>query len=232
MRQILPGHVKRQCLGLNDNEVGWYRGVGMNDNQKSSNVVWHAAEVTRSDRENLNGHRGAVLWVTGLSGSGKSTLSHAVEARLHQMGVRTLVLDGDNVRHGLCGDLGFSDIARRENIRRVGEVSKLFVDAGVLVLTAFISPFRQDRDVVRKLHLNGDFIELYCQANLEICESRDVKGLYKRARAGEIKDFTGISSPYEEPDQAEIVVNTGDKSLEDSVEMVVSFLKAKGIISA
>jgi len=202
----------------------------MNDIQVSSNVVWHQGEVSRADREAMNGHKSVVLWFTGLSGSGKSTLSHAVENKLFQMGVHTTVLDGDNVRHGLCGDLGFSDVARRENIRRIGEVSKLFVDAGVVVLTAFISPFRQDRQVVRKLHQSGDFIEVYCAASLEACEMRDVKGLYKRARDGEIKDFTGISSPYEEPEQAEIVVNTGELSLEESAEMVVRYLQGQGII--
>lgn len=203
----------------------------MNQNKKSSNVVWHRGEVSRSDRESMNGHRGIVLWFTGLSGSGKSTLSHAVETKLFQMDVRTTVLDGDNVRHGLCGDLGFSDVARRENIRRVGEVSKLFVDAGIIVLTAFISPFREDREVVRQLHQDGDFLEVYCAANLDVCEIRDVKGLYKRARKGEIKDFTGISSPYEEPGQAEIKVNTGVLSLDESVDQVLAYLKQKGIIS-
>jgi len=196
----------------------------------SSNVVWHQSEVTRKDRGNLHGHRGVVLWFTGLSGSGKSTLSHAVEYKLFQMGVHTTVLDGDNVRHGLCGDLGFSDVARRENIRRVGEVSKLFVDAGVVVLTAFISPFREDRQVVRNLHDKGDFIEVYCAASLEACEKRDVKGLYQRAREGKIKDFTGISSPYEEPEQAELVVNTGKLSLEESVDTVVQYLRDQGVI--
>ena len=202
----------------------------MSENQKSSNVVWHQGEVPRKDKEKKNGHKGAVLWFTGLSGSGKSTLSHAVENKLFQMDVHSTVLDGDNVRHGLCGDLGFSDVARRENIRRVGEVSKLFVDAGVVVLTAFISPFREDRQVVRKLHQDGDFIEVYCAASLEACETRDVKGLYQRARKGEIKDFTGISSPYEEPQSAEISVDTGSLTLEDCVEEVITYLQNKGVI--
>jgi adenylylsulfate kinase len=202
----------------------------MSEKQKSSNVVWHVGEVSRADREARNGHKSAVLWFTGLSGSGKSTLSHAVENALFQQGVHTTVLDGDNVRHGLCGDLGFSDVARRENIRRVGEVSKLFVEAGVLVLTAFISPFRKDRQVVRALHEKGDFIEVYCAASLEACEARDVKGLYQRARQGEIKDFTGISSPYEIPENAEIVVDTGKLSLDESVAKVMSYLKEKGVI--
>ncbi len=202
----------------------------MSEQQKSSNVVWHEGEVNRADREAKNGHKGVVLWFTGLSGSGKSTLSHAVENKLFQMGVHTTVLDGDNVRHGLCGDLGFSDVARRENIRRVGEVSKLFVDAGIVVLTAFISPFREDRQVVRKLHQAGDFIEIYCAASLETCESRDVKGLYKRARQGEIKNFTGISSPYEVPEKAEITVDTGSLSLDESVQQVMHYLYANGIV--
>jgi adenylylsulfate kinase len=197
--------------------------------QKSSNVVWHHADVTRQGREKLNGHKGAVLWFTGLSGSGKSTLAHAVEEHLHALGVRTYVLDGDNVRHGLCGDLGFSDIARRENIRRIGEAARLFVDAGVVVLTAFISPFRSDRQQVRKL-LGDDFIEIYCNSSLEVCESRDAKGLYKRARAGEIKEFTGISSPYEVPDAAELVVDTGELSLQASVQQVIGYLQSHQVV--
>ena len=187
------------------------------------NIVWHESEVSREMREKANGHRSVALWFTGLSGSGKSTLAHAVEAHLHKLNVRTYVLDGDNVRHGLCGDLGFSDVARRENIRRIGEAAKLFVDAGIVVLTAFISPFRSDRNQARKL-LGDDFIEIYCNSSLEVCEGRDVKGLYQRARAGEIKDFTGISSPYEEPEKAEIVVNTGVLDLQSSVQQVVDYL--------
>ncbi|MDQ6989083.1 MAG: adenylyl-sulfate kinase [Mariprofundaceae bacterium] len=202
----------------------------MNDAQVSSNVVWHNGQVSREDKEARNGHKGAVLWFTGLSGSGKSTLSHAVEHQLFQMGAQTTVLDGDNVRHGLCGDLGFSDIARWENIRRIGEVSKLFVDTGTIVLTAFISPFQEDRRVVRALHQRGDFIEVYCAASLGKCEQRDVKGLYKRARQGEIKDFTGVSSPYETPEHAEITVDTGEMTLEESVTAVVNLLIEKGVI--
>jgi len=199
--------------------------------KKSSNIVWHESNISREDRESLNNHKGGALWFTGLSGSGKSTLAHAVEERLHQQGVRTYVLDGDNVRHGLCGDLGFSDVARRENIRRIGEAAKLFVDAGVVVLTAFISPFRSDRQQVREL-LRGDFFEIYCDSSLDICESRDVKGLYKRARKGEIKDFTGISSPYEAPESPELIVNTGELTIEAGVEMVVSMIVDRGIIKA
>ncbi len=197
--------------------------------KKSSNIVWHEAGVTRQAREKMNGHRGATLWFTGLSGSGKSTLAHAVEEQLHRTGIRTYVLDGDNVRHGLCGDLGFSDVARRENIRRIGEASRLFVDAGIVVLTAFISPFRSDRQQARRL-LGDDFIEIYCDSSLEVCESRDTKGLYQRARAGEIKDFTGISSPYEVPEAAEIVVNTGGMSLQESAEQVIDYLQHHRIV--
>lgn len=197
---------------------------------KSSNTVWHHATVTRARREKLNGHKGAVVWFTGLSGSGKSTLAHAVEERLHQAGVRTFVLDGDNVRHGLCADLGFSDEARTENIRRVGETTKLFVDAGVVVLTAFISPFEGDRERARKLIGADDFIEVYCHCPLEICEQRDVKGLYKRARAGEIADFTGISSPYEPPYAPDLTVETALLNLEQSVEQVLELLQQHHVV--
>ena len=179
----------------------------MSQHEKSSNVVWHAATVTRERREQQNGHRGGLFWFTGLSGAGKSTLAHSVEEMLHQNGYRTFVLDGDNVRHGLCADLSFSDEDRKENIRRIGHISMLYVEAGIVVLTAFISPFRTDRENVRKI-AGADFHEIYCKCSLEVCEERDVKGLYKRARAGEIPDFTGISSPYEEPEFAELTVDT------------------------
>ncbi len=177
----------------------------------SPNLVWHHATVTRSRREVQNGHRGVILWFTGLSGAGKSTLAHTVEEELHQRGCRTFVLDGDNVRHGLSGDLGFSPKERVENIRRVGEVAKLFMEAGVIVLTAFISPYRADRERVRGMVEHGDFLEIYCDSPVEVCESRDVKGLYKKARAGLIPEFTGISSPYEAPSRAELTVKTGDR---------------------
>jgi adenylylsulfate kinase len=196
----------------------------------STNIHWHQATINRNNREQQNGHRSAILWFTGLSGAGKSTLAHAVEDRLHKMGCRTYVLDGDNIRHGLCKDLGFSDKDRTENIRRIGEVGKLFVDSGVLALTAFISPFRSDRDAVRALVKDGDFIEIYCACSLDICEERDVKGLYKKARAGEIPHFTGISSPYEEPLNPEIVVNTGEQGLDQSVDQVISTLRGRGIV--
>jgi adenylylsulfate kinase len=195
------------------------------------NIIWHHATVTRTRREAQNGHRGAIIWLTGLSGAGKSTLAHAVEEALHQRGCRTFVFDGDNVRHGLCRDLGFSDADRKENIRRIGEMAKLFIEAGVIALTAFISPFRIQRDAVRALVLNGDFIEIYCQCDLAVCEQRDVKGLYKKARAGEIKEFTGISSPYEEPMDPELVVQTDQLSLAESTAKIIALLEARGIVT-
>ncbi|MDQ6986670.1 MAG: adenylyl-sulfate kinase [Mariprofundaceae bacterium] len=197
--------------------------------KKSSNVVWHEAQVTRAMRESRNGHRGAVLWFTGLSGAGKSTLAHAVEERLNALGSHTFVIDGDNVRHGLCADLGFSDADRVENIRRVAEVAGLFVQAGVLTLTAFISPFRAERAQARKL-LGEDFIEIHCDTPLDVCEARDVKGLYKRARAGEISAFTGISSPYEAPQHAEIVVQTATQPVAQCVDQITDWLLARNII--
>ena len=204
----------------------------MSDEQRmiSGNVVWHHATVTRARREAQNGHRGAILWFTGLSGAGKSTLAHAVEEELHRMGCRTFVLDGDNVRHGLCGDLGFSNEDRIENIRRVGEIAKLFMEAGVIVLTAFISPFRSDRERVRGMVEHGDFIEIHCDSPLEVCESRDVKGMYKKARAGQIAEFTGISSPYEAPENPELKVNTGGKELERCVQKVLAEIAQRGLI--
>jgi adenylylsulfate kinase len=199
---------------------------------KSSNVVWHTATISRNDRELQNGHKSVILWFTGLSGAGKSTLAHAVETRLFEMGSSTYVIDGDNVRHGLCGDLGFSAEDRTENIRRVGEVAKLFTEAGIIVLTAFISPFRADRDRVRQMVKEGEFLEIYCKADLSVCEERDVKGLYKKARAGEIPEFTGISSPYEAPEAAEIEVETGAKSLDECVAFVISSLQQRNIIGS
>jgi len=195
----------------------------------STNVVWHHATVTRARREAQNGHRGAIIWFTGLSGSGKSTLAHVVEESLHQRGCRTFVLDGDNVRHGLCGDLGFSAQDRQENIRRIGEVAKLFMEAGVIVLTAFISPYRADRERVRGMVEHGDFIEIYCDASIEVCEARDVKGMYKKARAGQIVEFTGISSPYEAPENPELILNTGRSELEACVQQVIGELGQRGL---
>lgn len=199
-------------------------------NNKSSDTVWHHATVTRARREQLNGHKSVIIWFTGLSGAGKSTLAHAVEERLHQMSCRTFVFDGDNVRHGLCGDLDFSEEDRRENIRRIGEMAKLFVEAGVVALTAFISPFRADRLKVRNLTVPGDFIEIYCRCPIEVCEQRDVKGMYRRARAGEIRDFTGISSPYEEPENPELAIDTGSMPLNQCVDQVIGYLQGRGVI--
>jgi len=199
---------------------------------KSTNVVWQETTITRELREKQTGHKGAVLWFTGLSGSGKSTLANAVEDRLYNMGVRTFVLDGDNVRHGLCSDLGFSDEDRTENIRRIGELAKLFLESGSVSLTAFISPFKADRDIARNVTPEGDFYEIYCDASLEVCESRDVKGLYAKARAGDIPFFTGISSPYEAPSNPELVVKTGENSIDECVDIVVDTLIERGVIKA
>lgn len=196
------------------------------------NVVWHKPTVTRERRDQNNGHRSVILWFTGLSGSGKSTVSHALEEHLYQRGCNTYVLDGDNVRHGLCGDLGFSDEDRNENIRRIGEMAKLFLDAGVIILSAFISPFRADRQRARDLVNEGDFIEIHCHCPLEVCESRDPKGLYKKARAGLIQGYTGISSPYEEPKNPEIKIDTSIMSIEECVEAVTNILESRGIIPA
>ena len=205
----------------------------MSSEQKAvtSNVVWHQATVTRARREAMNGHRGAIIWFTGLSSAGKSTLAHAVEEVLHQRGCRTFVLDGDNVRHGLCRDLGFTVQDRSENIHRVGEVAKFFMESGAIVLTAFISPFRADRDRVRNLVEHSDFFEIYCDSSIEVCESRDVKGLYKKARAGEIAEFTGISSPYEVPETPELVINTGEGLLEVSVQQILALLGKHKVIT-
>jgi adenylylsulfate kinase len=194
------------------------------------NVVWHHATVTRARREALNRHKGAVIWFTGLSGSGKSTLAHSVEEKLYQMGCRTFVFDGDNVRHGLCGDLGFSPEDRRENIRRIGEMTKLFLDAGVIAMTAFISPSSADRARVCTIVGPTDFIEIYCDCPVEICEQRDVKGMYKKARQGLIKDFTGISAPYEAPLNPDLRLETGADPLDDCAERVLALLADRGVI--
>jgi len=197
---------------------------------KTPNTIYHNATVTRARRNQLNNHKSVVIWFTGLSGSGKSTLAHSVEEALHNLDCRTFVLDGDNVRHGLSSNLSFSDDDRKENIRRIGEAAMLMMESGVIAMTAFISPFKKDRYLVRQLLPQGDFIEIYCKASLEVCESRDVKGLYKRARAGEIKNYTGIDSPYEAPDNPELVIDTEGELLEESVAKVIGFLKSKGII--
>lgn len=194
------------------------------------NLVWHHATVSRTKREQLNQHRSIALWFTGLSGAGKSTLAHAVEDKLHQLNCRTFVLDGDNVRHGLCGDLGFSDQDRRENIRRIAEIAKLMLEAGIITLTAFISPFKVERNLARNLLTHGDFVEIHCACSLDVCEQRDVKGLYKKARQGEIANFTGISSPYEVPEKPELTINTGTMSLDECVEQVLNLLKKRNVI--
>lgn len=196
-----------------------------------NNIHQHQSLVQQTDRQQQAGHKSVILWFTGLSGAGKSTLAHAVEKALFEKGCRTYVFDGDNVRHGLCADLGFSANDRQENIRRIGEMSKLFLEAGVIALTAFISPYQSDRDRVRSLVKNGEFIEIYCKASLSVCEQRDVKGLYAKARRGEIKDFTGISSPYEAPLSPEFILDTGAESLEDCVNKVVNYLKEQTIIA-
>lgn len=201
----------------------------MSDTQKATNITWHHADVKREDREKLNGHGTCVLWFTGLSGSGKSTIAHAVENALFDRGCRTYVLDGDNIRFGLNKNLGFSPEDRTENIRRIGEVSKLFNDAGVIALTAFISPYRADRDAARAI--SGDsFVEIFVDCNLEECERRDVKGLYKKARAGEIKEFTGISAPYEEPLKAEVTIDTAKQSSDECVIAILDYLTQRGIL--
>lgn len=194
------------------------------------NIQWHEAIVSRLLRERMNGHKSFILWFTGLSGSGKSTLAHAVEEALYELGCRTFVFDGDNVRHGLCADLGFSSEDRVENIRRIGEMAKLFTEAGVVALTAFISPYRADRARVRSLVAPEDFIEIYCHCPLEVCEQRDVKGLYAKARQGLIKDFTGISSAYEAPDTPELSLDTGSLPLKDCVAQVLALLNNRKII--
>ena len=200
------------------------------DSSEDSTVVWHHATVTRERRERLNGHRSVILWFTGLSGAGKSTLAHAVEEELHRTGCRTFVFDGDNVRHGINSNLGFSVEDRKENIRRIGEMCKLFVEAGVISLTAFISPFSEDRKKVRGLVKEGDFIEIFCDCSMEVCESRDVKGMYAKARRGEISEFTGISAPYEVPENPELVLDTGSVSLADCVEKIISYLIEDGVV--
>ena len=197
---------------------------------KEKNLVYHHATVTRERRNQLNKHKSVVLWFTGLSGSGKSTMSHALEERLFNKGCRTFVLDGDNVRHGLNSNLGFSHKDRTENIRRIGEVSKLMMEAGFIVMTAFISPYREDRIAVRNLITNGDFIEIFCKASLDTCEARDLKGFYRRARAGEIKNYTGIDSPYEVPENPELIIDTDQETLDESVARIVRFLHTKAII--
>ena len=191
------------------------------------NIKWHEISIDRRKLEKMHGHKGMVLWFTGLSGSGKSTLANALNEALYLKGISTYVLDGDNIRHGLCKDLGFSDSDREENIRRIGEVANLFMNAGIVAITAFVSPFKADREKVRSIIGNNDFIEIYCAASLSVCEKRDTKGFYKKARLGEIKEFTGISSPYEIPENPEIKIDTGNIGLTDSVQKIINYLDKK-----
>lgn len=188
-------------------------------------TVWHHATVTRRRREERNGHRGMVLWFTGLPGAGKSTLAHAVEERLFLQGCHTFVFDGDNVRHGLCSDLGFAPAQRAENIRRIGEMARLFVEAGIISLAAFVSPSNTDRERLRNLFALGDFAEIYCNCSLAVCEQRDIKGMYRRARAGEIAEFTGVSAPYEAPLSPELIVDTANRTLNECVEQVLQYVQ-------
>lgn len=198
--------------------------------QKATNITWHEHLVSHEDREKLLGQKGALLWFTGLSASGKSTVANEVAYQLHKMGKLTYVLDGDNIRHGLNKNLGFSPEDREENIRRISEVGNLFADAGLITTTAFISPYRKDRDYARELLGNGRFVEVFVKASIEVCEQRDPKGLYKKAKSGEIKEFTGISAPYEEPLKAEVVLDADTMTIEEEVKVVLDYLKEAGII--
>ena len=196
----------------------------------NSNITWHQSAVTKTDRHQLNRHKSCVLWFTGLSGSGKSTLANAVDHALFGLGFRSYVLDGDNIRHGLNSDLSFKIEDRKENIRRIGEVAKLFVDSGHIVSSAFISPFQGDRELVRQLFEPEEFIEIFVKCPIDVCEDRDPKGLYVKARKGEIPEFTGISSPYEIPDNPEIIIETNKLSIDESVEAVIAYLREKKIL--
>ena len=191
----------------------------------STNITWHDSEVTKAERQERNGHKSVVIWFTGLSGSGKSTVSVALEKALFEQKITSYRLDGDNIRHGLNKNLGFSPEDRKENIRRIGEVGKLMVDAGAVTMTAFISPYEEDRNIVRDILEDGEFIEVYTKCSLDECEARDPKGLYKKARSGEIKEFTGINAPYEEPSNPEIIIDTEQHSVEEAVEEIVAYLK-------
>ena len=198
---------------------------------KNKNIVWHPHKVSKEDRVGIKGHKPCILWFTGLSGSGKSTIAHELEYIFNKASIHTYVLDGDNVRHGLNKDLGFSKEDREENIRRISEVSRLFMDAGVLTIAAFISPYKKDRDLIRELLDEDEFIEIYTKCSLDVCVERDVKGLYKKAMDGKINNFTGISDPYEEPINPELVIETDKLSVDESVEKAIAFLKNKGIIN-
>lgn len=204
----------------------------MSHEPKSKHIVWHHTTVTKDEREKISGHRGCTVWLTGLSGSGKSTLANMLEKRLWERGVRSYVLDGDNIRHGLNKDLGFSPEDRTENIRRIGEVAALFTDAGIVNITAFISPYRADRDRVRATMKPGDFIEVFIDCDIDECEKRDPKGLYKKARAGQIPEFTGISAPYEAPEKPELVIKNTRQTAEESLLEMITYLERKGYLSA
>lgn len=197
---------------------------------RNTNITWHYSTITKQDRQSLNGHKSCVLWFTGLSGSGKSTLANAVDHSLYLEQCKSYVLDGDNIRHGLNKDLSFKKEDRQENIRRIGEVARLFVDSGQIVTTAFISPFREDREMVRKMFPENEFIEVFVDCPIDVCEVRDPKGLYRKARNGEIPNFTGISSPYEAPNQPEITIRTDELSIGQSVDKIITYLKAKKIL--
>lgn len=198
--------------------------------QKATNITWHDHAVSKAERQKQSGHKGAVLWFTGLSASGKSTVANTLDHKLFTMGKRTFVLDGDNIRHGLNKNLGFSAEDRAENIRRIGEVGKLFANAGVIAITAFISPYRRDRDAVRALLEPGEFIEIFMNTSIEVCEQRDPKGLYKKARAGQLKGFTGIDDPYEAPEKPELVLDGNTKNIDDLADEVVAFLRRTGLL--
>jgi adenylylsulfate kinase len=204
----------------------------MTTEPKSKHIVWHHTTVTKDERERISGHKGCTVWLTGLSGSGKSTLANLLEKALWERGVRSYVLDGDNIRHGLNKDLGFSPEDRTENIRRIGEVAALFTDAGVVNITAFISPYRADRDRVRAAMKPGDFVEVFVDCELDECEKRDPKGLYKKARAGQIPEFTGISAPYEAPEKPELVIRNTRQTAEESLAEMIQYLERKGYLTA
>lgn len=216
-------------LGRNPRRTEGHRELS---DSKSTNITWHEGQVSRTDRQAMLGQRGCTVWLTGLSGSGKSTIAVAAEKALSQRGRLTYILDGDNIRHGLNDNLGFSPEDRTENIRRIGQVAKLFTDAGIVVFSSFISPYRADRDAVRKIMGDDDFVEVWVDATVETCEGRDVKGLYKKARAGEILEFTGISAPYEEPTKPELVLDTNTQTIDESVAQVVSFLEKNGYLGS
>ena len=196
---------------------------------KNTNAIWHKSTITREMREKRHGHSGIVLWFTGLSGSGKSTIAHALEVRLHEKNIESFVLDGDNIRHGLCADLDFSELDRHENSRRIGEVAKLFCESGSIVMCSFISPYQKDREKLKNLIGKDRFVEVYCNASLTECERRDVKGLYKKARAGQIKNYTGISSPYEAPEAPNLTLNTEHSGLNECIDMLISLLHEEGV---